>query len=110
MMLRSIVASLALTHSPLEVQFYVIDCGGGAFSSMDGLEHVSGIAAGNEDEKSVVRLPKSAASSTRANDSSKNSASTAWTRIVAVAPKARSRRIWRRVPRHRRLGRIPRRL
>ena len=51
MMLRSIVASLALTHSPLEVQFYVIDCGGGAFSSMDGLEHVSGIAAGNEDEK-----------------------------------------------------------
>ena len=32
MMLRSIVASLALTHSPLETQFYVIDCGGGTFA------------------------------------------------------------------------------
>lgn len=51
MMLRSIVASLALTHSPLETQFYVIDCGGGTFASMEALEHISGVASGNEEEK-----------------------------------------------------------
>ncbi|MFC0125786.1 type VII secretion protein EccCa [Bifidobacterium apri] len=51
MMLRSVVASLALTHSPLEVQFYVIDCGGGTFTPMEQLEHISGVASGNEEEK-----------------------------------------------------------
>lgn len=51
MMLRSIVASLALTHSPLETQFYVIDCGGGTFAPMEPLEHISGVASGNEEEK-----------------------------------------------------------
>lgn len=90
MMLRSIVASLALTHSPLEVQFYVIDCGGGAFSSMDGLEHVSGIAAGNEDEKVRRTLAEVSGIIDARERFFKNSASTAWTRIVAVAPKARS--------------------
>lgn len=51
MMLRTIVTSLALTHSPLETQFYVIDCGGGTFAPMEPLEHVSGVAFGNEEEK-----------------------------------------------------------
>lgn len=51
MTLRSIVASLALTHSPLETQFYVIDCGGGTFAPMEALEHISGVASGNEEEK-----------------------------------------------------------
>lgn len=51
MMLRSIVTSLSLSHTPLEVQFFVIDCGGGTFTTLEGLDHVSGVAAGNEEEK-----------------------------------------------------------
>ncbi len=52
MMLRSIVASLALTHSPLEVQFYVIDCGGGAFCLHGWIGTCQRHRGGNEDEKS----------------------------------------------------------
>ncbi|MBT1181074.1 type VII secretion protein EccCa [Bifidobacterium sp. CP2] len=51
MMLRTIVTSLALSHTPLETQFFVIDCGGGTFTPLEDLEHVSGVAAGNEEEK-----------------------------------------------------------
>lgn len=51
MMLRTIVTSLALSHTPLETQFYVIDCGGGSFTPLHRLAHVSGVASGNEEEK-----------------------------------------------------------
>ncbi|WP_158894694.1 type VII secretion protein EccCa [Amycolatopsis anabasis] len=42
--LRSIVTSLALTHTPREVQFYCLDFGGGTLSSIRGLPHVGGVA------------------------------------------------------------------
>ncbi len=42
--LRTIVASLALTHTPREVQFYCLDFGGGALSSIAGLPHVGGVS------------------------------------------------------------------
>ncbi|WP_020674010.1 type VII secretion protein EccC [Amycolatopsis nigrescens] len=42
--LRSIIASLALTHTPREAQFYCLDFGGGALSSIRGLPHVGGVA------------------------------------------------------------------
>ncbi|MDW5327057.1 type VII secretion protein EccCa [Plantactinospora sp. KLBMP9567] len=42
--LRTIVASLALTHPPGEVQFYCLDFGGGALGSLQGLPHVGGVA------------------------------------------------------------------
>lgn len=50
MMLRTVVTSLALTHTPLETQFFIIDCGGGAFAPLADLEHVSGVAAASEEE------------------------------------------------------------
>lgn len=50
---RTLVASLALTTTPLETQFYVLDFGGGAFSPMTKLAHVAGVASRNEPE--VVR-------------------------------------------------------
>ncbi|MGZ4750190.1 MAG: type VII secretion protein EccCa [Oryzihumus sp.] len=50
---RALVASLALTTTPLETQFYVLDFGGGAFSPMAKLAHVAGVASRNEPE--VVR-------------------------------------------------------
>jgi DNA segregation ATPase FtsK/SpoIIIE, S-DNA-T family len=42
--LRDVIASLALTHTPAEVQFYCLDLGGGALGSIKGLPHVSGVA------------------------------------------------------------------
>lgn len=51
MMLRTIVMSLALSHTPLETQFFIVDCGGGTFTAFTDLEHVSGVASGNEEER-----------------------------------------------------------
>ncbi|WP_424923203.1 type VII secretion protein EccCa [Actinomadura rubrisoli] len=43
-MLRSLIASLALLHTPEEVQFYCLDFGGGTLSGLSGLPHVGGVA------------------------------------------------------------------
>ena len=43
--LRAIVTSLALTHTPREVQFYGLDFGGGALSALRELPHVGGVAS-----------------------------------------------------------------
>ncbi|CAM5253289.1 Type VII secretion protein EccCa OS=Streptomyces alboniger OX=132473 GN=eccCa PE=4 SV=1 [Streptomyces alboniger] len=50
-LLRSIVASFALTHTPHEVQFYGLDFGGGGLSSVAGLPHVGGVASRLDPEK-----------------------------------------------------------
>jgi DNA segregation ATPase FtsK/SpoIIIE, S-DNA-T family len=52
-LLRSMVTSLALTTTPLESQFYVLDFGGGTFAPMTGLPHVAGV--GTRSEPDVVR-------------------------------------------------------
>ncbi|KOV81024.1 secretion protein EccC [Nocardia sp. NRRL S-836] len=41
--LRTMITALALTHSPAEVQFYCLDFGGGALSSLQRLPHVGGV-------------------------------------------------------------------
>jgi S-DNA-T family DNA segregation ATPase FtsK/SpoIIIE len=43
-MLRGLVSVLALTHTPVEAQFFLLDMGGGALGPMAGLPHVSGYA------------------------------------------------------------------
>ncbi|MEH1057295.1 type VII secretion protein EccCa [Micromonospora sp. CPCC 206171] len=53
-MLRSMIASLALTHTPREAQFFCLDFGGGALRSLDGLPHVAGVA-GRRDTEAVRR-------------------------------------------------------
>lgn len=50
---RSVVTALALTRTPLEVQFYVLDFGGGTFSPFASLAHVAGVASRSEPD--VVR-------------------------------------------------------
>ncbi|MCW2778488.1 MAG: eccCa1, partial [Frankiales bacterium] len=50
---RTLVAALALTHTPREVQFYVLDFGGGTFTGLQGLPHVAGVATRGEPD--VVR-------------------------------------------------------
>ena len=43
--LRTLVSSLALLHTPAEAQFYLLDFGGGTLASLSGLPHVGGVAA-----------------------------------------------------------------
>ncbi|WP_457757803.1 type VII secretion protein EccCa [Streptomyces mirabilis] len=43
-MLRTLILSLALTHTPEEVQFYCLDFGGGGLVSTAGLPHVGSVA------------------------------------------------------------------
>ncbi|MGW2212777.1 type VII secretion protein EccCa [Streptomyces sp. NPDC001781] len=50
-LLRSLVASFALTHTPLETQFYCLDFGGGGLSSLAGLPHVGGVASRLDPER-----------------------------------------------------------
>lgn len=53
-LLRSLLAALALTHTPREVQFMCLDFGGGALRALDGLPHLSGVA-GRRDAEAVRR-------------------------------------------------------
>ncbi|WP_045743536.1 type VII secretion protein EccC, partial [Actinoplanes rectilineatus] len=43
-LLRSLIVSLSLTHTPREVQFYALDFGGGPLSALTDLPHVGGVA------------------------------------------------------------------
>jgi DNA segregation ATPase FtsK/SpoIIIE, S-DNA-T family len=44
-MVRDLMAAMALTHTPSEVQFYCLDFGGGTLSSLLGLPHVGSVAS-----------------------------------------------------------------
>ncbi|WP_332873405.1 type VII secretion protein EccCa [Actinocorallia populi] len=43
--LRTLICSLALQHTPREVQFYCLDFGGGSLAQLAGLPHVGGVAS-----------------------------------------------------------------
>ncbi|WP_406257272.1 type VII secretion protein EccCa [Streptomyces chartreusis] len=50
-LLRTLITSLALTHTPREVQFYCLDFGGGTLSGLAGLPHVGGVATRMDKER-----------------------------------------------------------
>ncbi len=54
-MLRTLVTSLALTHTPAEAQFFCLDFGGGSLAAIAGLPHVGGVA-GRFDPDMVRRM------------------------------------------------------
>lgn len=60
-LLKTLIASFALTHTPLEAQFYCADYGGGGLSTLAGLPHVGGVA-GRQDPELVRRMVVSVAS------------------------------------------------
>jgi S-DNA-T family DNA segregation ATPase FtsK/SpoIIIE len=60
-LLRTLVASFALTHTPLEAQFYCIDYGGGGLAPLAALPHVGGVA-GRQDSELVRRTVVAVAS------------------------------------------------
>jgi S-DNA-T family DNA segregation ATPase FtsK/SpoIIIE len=49
-LLRTLMAAIALVRTPLEVQFYVLDFGGGTFSPLSRLAHCAGVAARTDPE------------------------------------------------------------
>ncbi|GAA2817097.1 type VII secretion protein EccCa [Streptomyces showdoensis] len=50
-LMRTLVSSFALTHTPAEVQFYCLDFGGGGMSSLADLPHVGGVASRLDPER-----------------------------------------------------------
>jgi S-DNA-T family DNA segregation ATPase FtsK/SpoIIIE len=50
-LLRTLVLSLALTHTPREAQFYGLDFGGGPLSALTDLPHVGGVATRRDVDK-----------------------------------------------------------
>ncbi|EFL17989.1 type VII secretion protein EccC [Streptomyces sp. C] len=50
-LVRTLICAFALTHTPREVQFYGLDFGGGALSSVAELPHVGGIASRLDPER-----------------------------------------------------------
>jgi S-DNA-T family DNA segregation ATPase FtsK/SpoIIIE len=50
-LMRSAIASFALTHTPVEVQIYCLDFGGGGMQALEGLPHVGGVASRLDAEK-----------------------------------------------------------
>lgn len=50
-LLRTLVTSFALTHTPQEVQFYGLDFGGGGLSALKDLPHVGGVASRLDPER-----------------------------------------------------------
>ncbi len=49
--LRTLVLSMALTHTPEEAQFYCVDLGGGTLTTLAGLPHVGGVANRTEPDR-----------------------------------------------------------
>jgi S-DNA-T family DNA segregation ATPase FtsK/SpoIIIE len=50
-LIRTLISALALTSTPEEVQFMVLDMGGGALGPIAGLPHVSGYATRHDGER-----------------------------------------------------------
>lgn len=50
-LLRALICSFALTHTPHEVQFYGLDFGGGGMAAVAGLPHVGGVASRLDPER-----------------------------------------------------------
>ena len=50
-LMRTLVASFALTHTPREAQFYALDFGGGGLAALADLPHVGGVASRLDPER-----------------------------------------------------------
>jgi DNA segregation ATPase FtsK/SpoIIIE, S-DNA-T family len=53
-LIRTLIASLALTHTPRQVQFYILDFGGGSMVTLGDLPHVGGVAQRRDSDR-VIR-------------------------------------------------------
>jgi type VII secretion protein EccCb len=56
--LRTVITSLALTHSPDELHVYILDFGGRALSNLSDLPHVGAVVTSEEEERVLRALRK----------------------------------------------------
>ena len=55
-MLRTLIMSMALTHTPEEAQFYCLDLGGGTLAGLSDLPHVGGVAVARREPDKARRI------------------------------------------------------
>ncbi|RJQ76958.1 type VII secretion protein EccCa [Amycolatopsis panacis] len=55
-MLRTLIMSMALTHTPEEIQFYCLDLGGGTLAGLADLPHVGGVAVARREPDKARRI------------------------------------------------------
>ncbi|WP_216210444.1 type VII secretion protein EccCa [Amycolatopsis aidingensis] len=55
-LLRTLVMSMALTHTPEEAQFYCVDLGGGTLAGLNDLPHVGGVAVARREPDKARRI------------------------------------------------------
>ncbi|MBB4686429.1 type VII secretion protein EccCa [Amycolatopsis jiangsuensis] len=55
-MLRTLIMSMALTHTPEETQFYCLDLGGGTLAGLADLPHVGGVAVARREPDKARRI------------------------------------------------------
>ncbi|MFJ1762121.1 type VII secretion protein EccCa [Amycolatopsis sp. NPDC088138] len=55
-MLRTLIMSMALTHTPEEAQFYCLDLGGGTLAGLADLPHVGGVAVARREPDKARRI------------------------------------------------------
>ncbi|QWF79627.1 type VII secretion protein EccCa [Amycolatopsis sp. CA-230715] len=55
-MLRTLIMSMALTHTPEEAQFYCVDLGGGTLAGLADLPHVGGVAVARREPDKARRI------------------------------------------------------
>ncbi|MCR6484982.1 type VII secretion protein EccCb [Amycolatopsis sp. OK19-0408] len=55
-MLRTLILSTALTHTPAEAQFYCLDLGGGGLAALADLPHVGGVAVARREPDKARRI------------------------------------------------------
>ena len=104
--LRTLIASMALTHTPREVQFYCLDFGGGALAALEGLPHVGGVAT-RLDADRVRRTVAEIATLLQQRErdfAERGIDSIATYRAHGRRRRDRGRRLGRRLPRRRRLA------
>jgi S-DNA-T family DNA segregation ATPase FtsK/SpoIIIE len=55
-LLRTLIMSTALTHTPEEAQFYCVDLGGGTLAALSDLPHVGGVAVARREPDKARRI------------------------------------------------------
>ena len=87
---RTLLMSLALTHTPREVQFYCLDFGGGALTSLAGLPHVGGVATRRDVDRVRRTVAEIAGVLAAREGRSRRPAWTAWPATAAPSARAAS--------------------
>ena len=101
--LRTLICSLALLHTPQEVQFYCLDFGGGGIGALAGLPHVGGVATRLQGRTGAPHGRGGPGDPGTARSRLRRARHRVHRGLPGHAGERgdRRRRLWRRLPRHR---------